>query len=464
MTTEIAPSSNSEPRADAAVDASRSVDSLMHRTFRGSVWVICGMAGGQLVRLLSNLVLTRALFPEAFGLMLIVHTVIMALELLSDVGIFASIINHRRGEDPAFLATAWTLQILRGISLWLIACLITGPIAWWYGYGELIYLIPVTSVSALLVGFQSTALPLLNRQVYVGRVVGLEFFSHLIGVSVMMVWVLICHYSGLKATIWILVAGTLVSSASKMFISHRVLPGHRDRIGWDPAAFVDLFRFGRWIVVSTAITFLLSKADVLILSGLLTQKRLGVYAIALYLATAMIDVMVRLSRHVLFPVYSRLAELGEQRLRQRTFTVRLAMLGVALPVLWFVILFSQQIIDLLYDDRYQEAGWMLQILAIGVIGMVISETASGVMLAVGNSWRYMIFQIARAMLLFAGLGAGWYFGEFFGLLAGMAAARVLEYPLLAWAIRPYNTWLPALDLSAYVASAAVVGTGWYLMA
>ena len=63
--------------------------------------------------------LTRLLFPEAFGLMALIQTFMIGLAMFSDLGIGPAIIQSDRGEDPDFLNTAWVMQILRGICLWL---------------------------------------------------------------------------------------------------------------------------------------------------------------------------------------------------------------------------------------------------------------------------------------------------------------------------------------------------------
>ena len=57
------------------------------------------------MRLISNLILTRLLVPELFGLMALVNTFIQGLFLFSDVGIATSIIRSPRGDDPVFLNT-----------------------------------------------------------------------------------------------------------------------------------------------------------------------------------------------------------------------------------------------------------------------------------------------------------------------------------------------------------------------
>ena len=92
---------------------------LKQRVLRASGWNIAGYALSQAIRLGSNLVMTRLLVPEMFGVMTIATMVMMILSLLSDLGLRQNIVQSRRGDDPAFLDTAWVLQIVRGLILWL---------------------------------------------------------------------------------------------------------------------------------------------------------------------------------------------------------------------------------------------------------------------------------------------------------------------------------------------------------
>ena len=124
--------------------------SLKALVLRGSTWTIAGSGSGQLIRLIRNLILTRLLFPEAFGLMTLVWMVMYGLEMLSDVGLGPAIIRDPRGDDPDFLNTAWTVQAIRGAVLWGASCLIAYPMATFYSAPDLAQLIPVAGLTALL--------------------------------------------------------------------------------------------------------------------------------------------------------------------------------------------------------------------------------------------------------------------------------------------------------------------------
>jgi O-antigen/teichoic acid export membrane protein len=70
--------------------------------------------GNNALRLGSNLILTRLLFPEAFGLMALVQVFLTGLQMFSDFGLQASVIRSSPRRGSGFLHTAWTVQILRG--------------------------------------------------------------------------------------------------------------------------------------------------------------------------------------------------------------------------------------------------------------------------------------------------------------------------------------------------------------
>ena len=66
--------------------------------------------------------------------------------------------------------------------------------------------------------------------------------------------------------------------------SHVILPGHRNRLGFDREAGRALFTFGRWVFLSTMLMYLTSYTDRLILSKLMPRDVAGAYGIAVMIA------------------------------------------------------------------------------------------------------------------------------------------------------------------------------------
>ena len=84
-----------------------------------------GYVVGQILRLGGNLIVTRLLVPEMFGVMGIVTVILLGLTLFSDVGLLQNVVRSQRGEETRFLNTAWVVQIGRGGILCLVALLIS---------------------------------------------------------------------------------------------------------------------------------------------------------------------------------------------------------------------------------------------------------------------------------------------------------------------------------------------------
>ena len=163
-----------------------SSDGLFARAMRSSAWTASGFAISQVIRLASNLVLTRLLLPEAFGLMALVTVAMIGLANFSDVGVGQAIMANRRGDDADFLDTAWTIQVARGGLLWLATCALAAPVAALYDEPSLARILPVAGLTLLIAGFNPTRIETANRHLALGRVMLLDLTSQAIGVAVML--------------------------------------------------------------------------------------------------------------------------------------------------------------------------------------------------------------------------------------------------------------------------------------
>src|ERR1700756_2014974 len=66
-----------------------------------------------LIRLVSSLILTRLLTPEAYGTFAILLSFYVIIELMSDVGTVGLLIRHPRGGERRFIHTIWSIRLLR---------------------------------------------------------------------------------------------------------------------------------------------------------------------------------------------------------------------------------------------------------------------------------------------------------------------------------------------------------------
>ncbi|NQE33691.1 oligosaccharide flippase family protein [Microcoleus asticus] len=346
---------------------------------KGAIWTIASYGSSQIIRFGSNLILTRLLLPELFGLVGLAYVFITGINLFSDIGLGPSIIQNKRGEDPEFLNTAWTLQVIRSFFIWICLVIITQPVASFYGDPRLQWLIPIIGINSLIGGFKSTATSSLERKMAVKEVVIFELGIQIVSTIVMIVW------AWFDRSIWAIIAGGLTGAVMELVWSHFLIPGKSNRFAWDKEAAKEIFSYGKWIFVSTALFFLCSQADRLILGKIFTLTMLGIYGIAFTLGDMPRQVIIAISGRVIFPSISMLAELPRQELRAKILKNRkLILIPLAVGLAIFVTL-GDQLILILYRKEYWAASWMMPILALGIWHTTLHNMMGSCLLAVGKS-------------------------------------------------------------------------------
>jgi O-antigen/teichoic acid export membrane protein len=413
---------------------------LMGRALRSSAINAGGFAANQFLRLLSNLVLTRLLFPEAFGLMALVTVVMVGLSMFSDMGTSPAIMQSKRGDDPDFLNTAWTLQVIRGAALWLTACALAYPIGQLYGEPLLGQILPFAALSLLIAGFNPTKLETANRHLQAGRVTLIDLTMQVCGliIAITAAWVL--------QSVWALVISGVAAALIHLILLHLWLPGPGNRLRWEPAARTELVHFGKWIFLSTICGFIVLQGDKLLIGKYLSLDQFGVYNIGYFLASFPLMLGGMVTHKVLIPIYrqsppdqSRENFLALRRMRMgATFTLVILLITMAAAGPWLV--------GLLYDDRYQQAGAIVSLLAIMQIPQVITLTYDRAALANGDSRRFFTLSLTRAILLLAALAMGLEVAGLLGAIVGLGLAGVLAYPVVIWLARHQGAWDPLHDL------------------
>ncbi len=281
------------------------------------------------LRVVSSLVLTRLLAPAYFGEITLVTTLITGITLLSDIGLAPSVIQSPRGDEPVFLNTAWTVQIWRGVFLWLIAVALSWPMANFYHDSKLRLLLPVLALTMLISSFNGTSLLTLSRHMGVGRLFAIDGSTALVALVVTIVW------AYLYPSVWAIVGGQLVSNLYRLCLSHlhAVAPGIQNSFSWDKQSVHDIVHFGKWIMVTTGFYFFASQADKLVLGRLITLAALGVYGLAYQLSDIPRQIMLALGSRVAYPFIAKVIhrpaeEFETQFLRYRGF----ALLGGAVMI------------------------------------------------------------------------------------------------------------------------------------
>lgn len=399
-----------------------------------SAWLVVGGGFGMALRFASNLLMTRLLAPEMFGIVSIATVIMLGLAMFTDLGIKQCIVQSRRGADPEFLNTAWTLQCLQGALTSLMALVISMTI-FWLDRLELLHkanvysdprfpsVVAAMSLAMIISGLSSTKLYEASRRLVVGRIAQLELISQIFGALCMVAWAVV------DRSIWALVAGAIATYAMRTALSHLWLPGTPNRWRWNTVALGEIVRIGRWIFTSSIMGFLVNNGDRLLLGGMLDAHQVGIYAIAYLIFNSVDQVWSTIIGEVVYPALSEIVrERADQATKSfyRVYTLVASCVYLSAGVLMVA---GGNFVRLVYDARYADAGWMLQLLSIALI-CAPPRAAASYLLAHGQAAALSAILAVRLATSFVAIPVGFHLFGLPGALCGLVLSQFAYVPVI----------------------------------
>ncbi len=431
-------------------------DGLRAKALRGSGWTVAGFGASQVLRLGSNLILTRLLFPEAFGLMALAQVFLQGLNMLSDIGVGPSIVQNKRGDDPDFLATAWTMQVIRGFVLFLLMCALAYPASLIYDEPLLFPILVLIGSTAIVRGFQSIGIATASRKMALGRLTMIDLVSQSVGIATMIVW------AWFYPTVWALVVGGVVVSIVRVMLGHLYLASSGNRFHFERSAAREIFHFGKWIFVATAMTYFGGQGLRLVQGGLVPMDVLGVISIAGMFGIMADQLIKKIGGGVLFPAFARIHLERPADLVVKLREARTKLFLMSFPLFGFLIVFGRDLITLMYDERYHSGGLFLLIMTTGS-AIASQRTPFGmVLIATGDSFGHAVIMVVTAVSRIAAVVVGYKLNGVVGMLLADILAQAIIYPFEAWRLRRIGLWFPWFDVAVF-AVYLVLGAGSFLV-
>ncbi|MGY3560525.1 O-antigen/teichoic acid export membrane protein [Bradyrhizobium sp. USDA 4463] len=443
---------------------SKSEHSLKELVFKAGFWSLLGYGVSMVIRFGSNLIMTRLLEPSYFGIMAIATIVMVGLAMISDLGLRQNIVQHHRGDDAVFLDSAWVVQVSRGFLVALIALTAslfifilsrTGLVLANSVYENplLPAVLAAVSFGAAIGGFTSTKWAEASRNLSFGKVTLIELAAQIVGLMCMLILALFLR------NIWVLVIGGLTGTIARVLLSHVWLDGHANRWQWDREAVREIVKFGRWIFGSSILGFLASNGDRLILGGMIDAEVLGVYAVAFLMYGAFEQILVKVVSDVSFPALSKTVRERPENLSPNYYRLHSTIAAIAFAGAGALALCAPQLIQRLYDPRYAQAGWMLQILSISLLA-VPYQIGVQCFVALGRPGLQFNITALRMLVLLLLTPIGFFLAQLKGALCGIVASQLAAAiaTLLLTAKLGFFDWRK--ELRPWPALILGIGIGW----
>ncbi|MEM7624446.1 MAG: oligosaccharide flippase family protein [Planctomycetota bacterium] len=415
------------PTDDAPVQSHRAEGAgLKKKALNAGKWTSLSFFFDQGLSFLSNIVLVYLALDKAdFGIMVLVAAVNTGLQQFSDVGITPCLIQNKR-EDEAFYNTAWTMQVIRGVFLWLIACVIAYPMSQIKpDWAPLAWVLPVACFTAVLQGFRSTAFVTVNRRLNIKSIALIKVVASVVRILAML------GIAVVSPSYWALVGGLLAGSLTTCVLSHRILPEIKNRFRFEREAFGTLIRYGRWLFLSTVIGYFAGQIDKLMLGGLISVSALGVFWIGSRFAEIGPMFFKKIGAWVGFPALTDVYRRDPERFKHVLLKMRMALTLPINGVLLLMIATGPLMCYLFYGPSptpaFIEAGWIIQVLCFNSLAGMTTTSYGHVFMATGRTKFNMLSVLAQLIAMLAATLTGYYLAGETGFLLGIGVSQWLKY-------------------------------------
>ena len=398
---------------------------LIARSLRGGAVLSFGTFLERGVRFLRNIALTRLLAPNQFGLMALVIASNGLFEVLTEVGIRWAVIQNKKGDTPEFLNAAFWFGAVRGTGLYLIGFFATPFIASFYQEPALNSFLKISFLAILLNGFTNPGIYVLEKKLRFLPQVAVIQGAGLMGTAVSLV--LAIFYPN----VWALIIG-FVCEACFRCAGSNVVSSFRPSWRVDPQARKDLFQFSRGILGMPLLTYLFMQADIFVLGKFCTKDMLGLYAMALSLASMPQMCFSRIAGKLVLPVFSEMQD-RRDRLAGNLLRMNRLIFVFGLPATVVASIFAAPILEITYGPKYVPVAGAFSFLNFYYLIYMSNAIITSAYLALGRPDLQRLFTLVRLLILMVGLVPMVYYFE----AAGAAAMRVLCM-LLAGIVQFYN--------------------------
>jgi len=344
----------------------------------------------QLLMAAKLLVLARLLSPNDFGIMGIALLIVSLFETFSVTGIDAALVSKRE-EIESYLDTAWTVAVLRGFCLALIAYASAPLVAYFFQTPDVAPVLRAIALACLVRGLVNSATVYFQREMDFNK-------TFILGVAeaVSDALVSIC-LAIILGSVWALVIGYLAGTGARAITSYALHP-RRPALRFDLTRVRELSGFGRWFWGSNVLTYLGANLDGVVIGRLLGPASLGLYQVSNRISLYLTREVMEMISQVTFPMYARLA--GEnERLRGSFLLATRIGFSVTFPLVLATTLFAEPLVRLALGAKWLAAAPVLQLLVISSLLRGLGGLGGWLFYGVGTPKSSFVVTALRVIIL-----------------------------------------------------------------
>ncbi len=358
------------------------------------------VVGGILVTILKGIersltiirlvILARLLSPDDFGMMGVALLTLTTFETFTRPG-FQKALIQKKDNVEHYLDSAWTMLVLRGIVLAVVIYFAAPIAAAFFDAPEATIVIRSMSLAIVFFSFTNIGVIFFQKELQFHKQVFYQITGVIADFTVAVVLAVVLR------NLWALVFGVIAGHFTRMVISFVIHP-YRPRFDLDLKRAGELFQFGKWVLGSSILIFLITQGDSIIVGKIAGIAALGFYQVAYRISNVTATEISHVISQVTFPAYSKLQD-ETQRLCVGYLKVLKVVAFICVPLATFIIMLGHDFTLIFMKEKWLPMVPVLQILSMAGLFRALAATVGPVFYAIGKpSWDTRI-QVIRLVIM-----------------------------------------------------------------
>jgi len=435
--------------------APAATEPLAQRVIKSGFWVFALKFVQEILYFGRIIILARLLAPRDFGVIGIAMLTLAILDTFSRTGIQDALVQKKE-DIRGFLDTAWTGLLLRGAALCALMFVLAPAAASFFKAPEASGIIRVFGLSQLVVGFVNIGIVEFEKDLRFHK----QFLFHVAGNLTN--FFVVVGLAILFRSVWAFALADLAGRIVQVAVSYMIHP-YRPRFRWNREQMKELFRFGRWVMGSSILIFLVTQGDDIFVGKILGATMLGFYQMAFKLSNTPTTEISHVIGQVMFPTYAKLQD-NPARLKEAYLKVFQVITFLAFALTAFILVLGPDFTRLFLGEKWVPMVASLQILALAGLVRSVVGTTGPLFYGVGRPEIEARWEFVRLVVLAAGIVpltlkwqlAGASLAVFLSLFVSAIGFVGNGLKIMSCSRREYARYFVPPALSA----AALIGTAW----
>jgi O-antigen/teichoic acid export membrane protein len=386
----------------------------------GTRWGTAAMVLTQGVRVTSQIVLTKLLFPGDFGTVTLAFAFAQFLDIFRDLGIATAIVQ-RPVISYRLLNSLFWISVLFGLACSTLFVVAAPLLAQGLEDGRAVGVFRLIGLSIFISSFGMVHQGVIRRRRRFARVAGVTLTNGLVTAGSSVALAL------LGASVWSLAVGQVVGALASMLVAWQG-SGFRVRLHLRLSDTVGVWGFGLSITGFNVANFFFLNADKLIVGKMFGEVALGLYGLGQRILFYPIASVSQSIQSVLFPTFSRL---DDRSIRHGYLRACAGVALVTFPLMMGFTVVAGPLIRTVFGEQWDGAVVVSSVLApIGAL-QAIQHTTAAIYTAKGRGRELLLVGVSLGILSVGAYFAGTPWGINGVAIAYAVVMVAISYPMFA---------------------------------